>query len=170
MALGFIYDGSNAIIEVNDNADGLEFATRANSLVFHEGNTAPGALTAVYTLARTVPKKYLKRVGSTVQEMTQPEKDAVDAAAAAAIIAAAKSAAKATQTQLDAQARVLRAVVKETVDELNFLRERDRDRSVDVAAATSLADLKTRWAARSALADRTYAQAKTAIDNLVDGE
>jgi hypothetical protein len=51
---------------------------------------------------------------------------------------------------------------------LNILRTRDRDRSVDVAAATSLADLKTRWAAQSALNDRTLAQAKAAYDALCD--
>lgn len=37
-------------------------------------------------------------------------------------------------------------------------------------AATSLADLKTRWAARSALNDLTYAQAKTAIQTNIDAE
>lgn len=78
MALGFIYDNSNAITEVNDNADGLEFATRTNSLVFHEGNTDPVTLAALYILARTVPAKYLKKVGSSVQEMTASEKAVVD--------------------------------------------------------------------------------------------
>lgn len=60
-------------------------------------------------------------------------------------------------------ARLLRAIGSVLVDELNILRQRDRDRAADVAAATSLADLKTRWAARSTLADRTLAQAKQAI-------
>ena len=63
--------------------------------------------------------------------------------------------------------KVLRAVAAVLVDEINALRQRDRDRSADVAAATNLADLKTRWAARSTLADRTMAQAKTAIQTTI---
>ena len=56
-----------------------------------------------------------------------------------------------------------RAFILVLIDELNILRQRDRDRSVDVAAATSLANLQTRWAARSALADRDITQVKPAI-------
>lgn len=59
--------------------------------------------------------------------------------------------------------RLWRAVALALIDELNILRTRDRDRAADVAAATSLNDLKTRWAARSALNDRTAAQARTAV-------
>ena|ERR1043166_797591 len=54
------------------------------------------------------------------------------------------------------------------MDELNVLRQRDVDRSADVAAATSLADLKTRWAARSAFPQRTATQIKTAIQNKIN--
>lgn len=60
-----------------------------------------------------------------------------------------------------------RAAASLIVDEINILRQRDRDRSDDVAAATSLADLKIRWAARTALTDRTLAQAKTAWQNKI---
>lgn len=66
-------------------------------------------------------------------------------------------------------AKEIRAVLLVILDELNILRTRDRDRSVDVAAATTLADLKTRWAARSSLDDRTAAQGKTAVQNKLDG-
>lgn len=66
-------------------------------------------------------------------------------------------------------AKDLRGVLLLIKDELNLLRQRDRDRSTDVAAATTLADLKTRWAARSALADRTDAQVRTAVQNIING-
>lgn len=49
------------------------------------------------------------------------------------------------------------------MDELNILRQRDVDRAADVAAATSLADLKTRWAVRAAFAQRTASQIQAAI-------
>lgn len=60
-------------------------------------------------------------------------------------------------------AKVIRAVFLVALDEVNLLRQRDVDRAVDVAASTSLADLKTRWAARNALADRTAAQFRNAV-------
>lgn len=68
----------------------------------------------------------------------------------------------------DPSQKVLRALLLVLIDELNILRQRDRDRSADVAAAASLADLKTRWAARSALADRDITQVKPAIQNKIN--
>ncbi len=73
-------------------------------------------------------------------------------------------------TDKTAIGRAVRGAAAVLVDEINFLRARDRDRADDVAAATSLADLKVRWAARVVLTDRTLAQAKTAIQNkITDG-
>ena len=66
-------------------------------------------------------------------------------------------------TDASARGKVMRAAAAVLVDEINLLRQRDRDRADDVAAPTSLADLKTRCAARASLTDRTLAQAKTAI-------
>lgn len=102
-------------------------------------------------------------------------------AAAAPIIAAFDPSPAADAAYLSAQAHTvssglfisglggltLRAIASVLVDELNLLRQRDRDRAIDVAASTSLADLKTRWAARSDLADRTLSQAKTALQNAI---
>lgn len=116
------------------------------------------------------PLRYWKHVAGSIQLMTVPEQNSVDAAIAAAEIAAAKLSAKNFLDLFTYQARLIRAIVKLIVDQFNVMRSRDRDRAADVAAATNLADLKTRWAARSALNDITYQQAKTAIDNLVDGE
>lgn len=64
---------------------------------------------------------------------------------------------------IDPNAKFLRAVFLVALDEINLLRERDRDRSDDVAAATTLANLKTRWAARPALPPRIPSQIQTAI-------
>lgn len=113
------------------------------------------------------PLRYWKHVAGAVQLMTQGERDAVDAAITAAALAAAKLAAKRIIDGLPGYQ--LRGLAKIMIDEINTLRQRDRDRSDDVAAATSLADLKTRWAARSTLNDRTLAQAKTAYKALMDG-
>jgi len=72
------------------------------------------------------------------------------------------------QSATDAGVKRDRAIMLILLDELNILRQRDRDRSADVAAATSLADLKTRWAGRSSLTDRTVDQAKTAFQAKID--
>ncbi len=94
-----------------------------------------------------VPRKYWQRpLADPVLEMTQAEKDAVDAAAAAAAATAAKTGAKTRHDAEDGEGRALRALVKLMVAELNILR------------------------AEHGLADRTYAQARTAIDAEIDGE
>ncbi len=54
------------------------------------------------------------------------------------------------------------------LDEINLLRQRDADRAAAVAAATTLADLKTRWAAISTLSQRTPSQARAAVKNKID--
>ncbi len=59
--------------------------------------------------------------------------------------------------------KVNRATLLVALDEINLLRGRFTDIATDVAAATSLADLKTRWAARSTMPDRTPAQLKAAV-------
>lgn len=64
--------------------------------------------------------------------------------------------------------KFIRAVILLTLDEINLLRQRETDHAADVAAATTLADLKTRWAARAAMPDRTIAQLKTAIENKIN--
>lgn len=61
-----------------------------------------------------------------------------------------------------------RAIILSLIDALNISMQRDRDRATDVAAATSLADLKTRWAARSTLNDITVPQAKAAVQNKIN--
>lgn len=65
-------------------------------------------------------------------------------------------------------AKIIRAALFGLLDEINLLRQRDNDRAVDVAASTTLADLKVRWAARASLPDRTVAQAKTFIQDKIN--
>jgi hypothetical protein len=64
--------------------------------------------------------------------------------------------------------RVLRAVVALTVDELNDLRSWVTAFKAATAAATSLADLKTRVANLPNMPARTLQQARTAIVNKVE--
>ncbi len=91
---------------------------------------------------------------------------------ASAIIADVQARAKDLYDALDAQARVFRAQCKTLLDEINLLRDRLTAQDGAVAAATSLANLQSRWATAASNApmpDRTTAQARTAIRNNIDG-
>ncbi|SRR6266545_6597808 len=68
----------------------------------------------------------------------------------------------------DEEHKLIRAIAAVIIDELNVLREWDVSFKVEVAAATSLADLKTRVATLPDLSDRTLAQAVTAIKNKIN--
>lgn len=122
----------------------------------------------VKALVDANPLRYLKVVGEAVEVMTLAEKNAVDAAIAAALLAAQRSGAKNLFDSAAQEGKILKALILVLIDEINALRTRDRDRAVDVSNSTSLADLKTRWAAQSSLSDRTAAQARTAIRNHID--
>jgi hypothetical protein len=69
---------------------------------------------------------------------------------------------------VDDLARVQRAVVVLTVDELNVLRDWLTQFKAAVAAAGTLAALKTSVAALPALPERTFAQVRTAIRGKID--
>jgi len=79
-------------------------------------------------------------------------------------------AAKATfATATDDRAKAWRAIVSLLIDELNASRGWIMAFKAAVAAATTLADLKTRVAALSNLPDRTLTQAKAAFAAKIDG-
>lgn len=88
----------------------------------------------------------------------------------AAIPAGLRAAAKAIVDALDKQGRLERAAAKVMIDEVNDLRAWITSFKAEVAASSSLADLKSRVAGLSAMPARTLTQAKTAIKNAVDGD
>ena len=112
--------------------------------------------------------KYRKISNGAVVEMSQGEKDALDAAESAAQTLSIRNGAK---SQLDGFAdnplyqRALADILKE---EINLLRKWTRDFKTEVAAATNLANLQTRVATLPTLNDRTLTQLKTAIDARID--
>jgi len=67
----------------------------------------------------------------------------------------------------DSDTEVKRAMAAVLIDEINALREWVEAFKAAVAAATTLADLKTRVAALPAMPDRTLQQAVTAIQNKI---
>jgi hypothetical protein len=99
--------------------------------------------------------------------MTAGEKTAVDAALAAALTASNRTEADTVTNQLSGAGVELRAIVGVLIDELNVLRGWTVSFKAEVAAATTLADLKTRVATLPTLNDRTLVQAKTAYQNKI---
>lgn len=69
---------------------------------------------------------------------------------------------------LDYQAKASRAMALGILDEFNVVRGWLASFKAEVAAATTLADLKTRVAGLPAMADRTIAQLKTVIRDKID--
>lgn len=95
-----------------------------------------------------VPVKYWLITGDVVSEMSQPEKDAVDAAN----LSAARDAA--IQAEIDALESVMRQLVKLMIDEINILRQQFNTSTAESAQLTD-----------TALADRTLAQVRTQLRN-----
>jgi hypothetical protein len=152
---------------VKDFQKSGEASADATTLIFHDQNTSSAVLTALYLLADTVPSLYMIVAGGIPREMTQAEKDIVNAAIAAADLLASKTGAKISIDGIGGYDK--RALAKIMIDEINVLSQWLASFKVEVAAATNLADLKTRVAGLPATPDRTLAQAKTAYKNLIDG-
>lgn len=85
-----------------------------------------------------------------------------------------RAAAVALLTDANAQMKAMRALVLLMRDEINILRQRDVDRAADIAAftgaaaAAAITDLKAKWAARSALTERSIAQVKGVWPNKIN--
>ena len=82
--------------------------------------------------------------------------------------AAIQAEAKKVIDELRADGLVQRAAMKLTMDELNIMRALWMSFKAEVAAASTLANLKTRVAALPDTPDRTITQLKTAIKNEID--
>ncbi len=127
--------------------------------------------TAIRTLLKTVDQRYLKMINGFPAEMSPQEKVDVDDAWAAQIqadlLAASRAGAKNSVDELSPEGVRLRAALLVIMEEMNLLRGWLASFKSEVAAATNLADLKTRVATLPATPDRTASQLKTAIKNKI---
>lgn len=160
--------GNDRLIDFKTSVNAPDYEGRPDVLIF-DNTTTPHEDT-VKAFVNSHERKYLKVSGGDVVEMSQVEKDVVDAEIEAAHDSVVRTQAKGLTDGFSDLPLLLRAVADIVKDEINLLRERDRDRSVDVAAATTLTNLKTLWAARASLTDRTLAQIKTAIKARIDSQ
>ena len=95
-----------------------------------------------------VPNIYWIITGDVISEMSQPEKDAIDAA----ILTAARDGA--IQAEIDALESVMRQLTKLIVSELNILRQQFNTTTGEVSQATN-----------TSFTDRTLAQVRTQLRN-----
>jgi len=117
---------------------------------------APGSGNA--DLIATVPRQYLKLSGDVLSEMTQAEKDAVDAA----LLDAER---EATASRLDELEDITRAFALVVLDELNN-RANTWNAILDAAdGANNLGDFKTAMAAIPDYPQRTIAQMRLGVRN-----
>lgn len=108
--------------------------------------------------AAGLPSKYRKVVANIATEMTQAEKDAVDAA----LLSTQRDQ---TAAELDIIESFARALTQIVMDEFNNHSTKMKEMLDAVDAATSLADLKTRFGLITDPPQRTLAQLKTALRN-----
>ena len=115
-----------------------------------------------------VESRYWKHSAGLIEEYTQAEKDAQDAAEAAALDANVRAGAKQQLVGFSSNPVLLRALADVIKDEINVLRGNWVSYQAEVAAATNLANLQTRVAAMPSLPDRNLTQLRNAIDARVD--
>jgi len=157
-----VYDTTTNVVKSFRYGDPSLVTGRTDVLVFNE-TELPIILDLI---SRNIPLRFWLVQTNVIREMTQAEKDSVDLSFAIADTLRTRESAK---SSLDGFSNIYeRAKLDIIKEEINILRARDRDRAQDVADATSLADLKVRWAARSALSDRTLQQFKTKVKNKID--
>ena len=117
---------------------------------------------AQYDLWSVIPLRYRKWVTDHVEEMTQPEKDAVD-------FALMEAARDSIVQQLDQQEDILRAFAGLLVDQLNAHTARTNALLDAIDGAASLAALKTAAASIQNLPTVNLAQLRQAIRNKIGG-
>lgn len=163
-----IYNSSylNQVTRFQSSIDPSVFASITDKVIFDD-TTIPNE-SDMQAIVASNPLRYLKVSAGAIVIMNASEQNQVDSDIAAALVASRHGSAIGFLNGPDGLNIIIRAVADITKDEINLLRQRDRDRAVDVAAATSLADLKTRWALQSTLNDRTLAQLRTAIQDRIN--
>lgn len=113
--------------------------------------------------------KYWKRAAGLWVMQTAQEQVATDAAIALIILTTSRSGADAIKDVSDQDGIQWRALALMLLDEFNTLRQWTVSFKAEVAAATNLADLKTRVATLPTLNDRTITQVKAAYSNKISG-
>lgn len=166
MASAVVYDpNTNQVLEFHVNINPALFAGKPNTKIY-DANTSPTE--AEVKSIFTVPTIYVKVVGNAVQVMNDSEIATVNANYIQANNLKYRSDAITVLNNLTGDGKIQRAAALVTMDAINVLRDWVTQFQVQVAAATSLADLKTRVAALPNLGQITGNQLINAILNKIN--
>jgi len=159
-----VYDSTNGVVANSFWADPtipVPVGTQ-KILVLDEFN--PNLTFVLDLLNRQIDVKYWIVRSDTVSELTQCQKDSLDLVIAIADTARIRQESK---NQID-EVLVTRALALITRREINILRTWTRDMMTETAAATNLANFKTRIATLSTLNGRTLQQLNNAMKSEID--
>lgn len=171
MSLYVIFDTTTKrVTGIRESVDPSAFNGRVGIDVLEFLDNTTPTESAVRGIINRLNQKYIKVTAdnTSVEDMTQGEKDAINAAEAAALLAALRSGAKNLFDSTASDGKILKAVVILLIDELNDLRTWTRDFKTQTAAATSFSNLQTRVATLATLSNRNSDQARTAIRTKID--
>lgn len=143
------------VLEYNESGNQPDYIKYLPHVVFNPDLTAVAG----------TPRKYWKLVLGAVEAMTAQERTNKDTAIAVAALTALRAEAVALIDSGEGIDR--RALADMVVSELNNIRQWLAAFKVEVAASSSLADLKARVASLPNMPDRTLSQARTAYKNSI---
>jgi len=157
---------TNNCLRFLPSRDPVNYVGRIDAMIFND--TTSQTEEQVQLLISTTPIRYFKKSGTRqIVEMTQAEKDQVEAQERTARINSARVSALRELLGIGSSYARDRAIVLLSKDEVNHIREWLTSFKVEVASATSLNDLKTRVGKLPAMPNRTSEQAKTALQNIL---
>lgn len=162
----------------HENDKVTSFALRGNAIegceYYENGqNISEAQDTAIRTLLKTIPQRYLKMINSFPAEMSPQEKVNEDDAWAAEIqsktLADSRSGAKDSVDNLTPEGVRLRAYLLVVLDRFNTVTQRIDAVEACIENAGSLAAAKTCLAGLSPIGTATASQMKNAIKSQIDG-
>lgn len=157
---------TNNCLRFIPSQDPSPYVGRIDAMIFND--TTSQTEEQVFVLLSNTPIRYFKKSGARqITEMTQAEKDQVNAELITLRLNSARSAAVREMIAIGSSYARDRAIVLLTKDEVNHLRQWITAFKVEVASATSLNDLKTRVGKLSAMPNRTIQQAKDSLLNII---
>lgn len=157
---------TNRVLAYRHSQDPSPYILRRDVLIFNDRTTQTEE--QVQVLLSTTPIRYFKKTGDPeISEMDPLEKAQVDTERRLSRVLFTRHLSSTTLTMVEANAMLLRALSEVAKDEINILRDWDRSLKTAVAAATTLAQLKTNIAALPTLNDRTTQMIRNEILNRI---
>lgn len=157
---------TNRALSYRPSLDPSPYLLRPDVLIFNDRTTQTE--TEVQILLSTTPIRYFKKTGDPeISEMNPLEKAQVDDEIRLRRILFTRNLSSTSLRAIDSNAMLVRALAETAIDEINIIRRWDMSLKTAVAAASTLAQLKTNIAALPSLPDRTSLELRNSILNKI---